>query len=326
MLTNTSQVMRIPALLYILSIMMTSICKELWQFILAQGVLGGIASGMTFAPCMATVGQYFYKKRGAAMGMGIAGSSLGGVIFPIALNQMLRKPSLGFGWSVRILGFVILALLAPACIFIKARLPPRKSSFLIPSAFKEPPYVTLVLACFWLIMGMFPPMFFLPSYATAHGMSSKLAFYLVAILNAASLPGRILPGLLADKFGRMNMLFFTGISTGILALCWQACRSNAAILVFAALFGFCSGAIISGMSVSLASAPKDPRNIGTYMGMGMACAALATLVGPPASGAMLAHYHSFSQVSIFSGVVCLVGSVLVIPAKLLAGHGLLSKN
>jgi MFS family permease len=306
--------------------MMTSICKELWHFILAQGVLGGIASGMVFSPAIAAVGQYFHKKRGIAMSIGIAGSSLGGVIFPIALNEMLRKPNLGFGWSVRILGFVILALLAPSCLVIKARLPPRKSSFLILSALKEPPFITLVASCFFLLMGMFPPMFFLPSYAIAHGMSSKLAFYLVAIFNAASLPGRILPGFLADKLGRLNMLFFAGISSGILALCWQVCEDNAAIIVFTALFGFCSGAIISGMSVGLASVPKDPRNIGTYLGMGMGMSAFATLVGPPASGAMVSRYHGFEQVSIFSGVVLLVGSVLVIPAKLLAGHGLLSKN
>jgi MFS family permease len=318
--------MRIPALVYVLSIMLTSICKEFWQFILAQGVLGGVAAGLTFAPSIAAVGQYFNKKRGAAMGVGVAGSSLGGVILPIALGQMLRNPNLSFGWSVRIMGFVILALLVPSCVSVKARLPPRKTSFFILSAFKEPPFVALVLGYFFLFMGMYPPIFFLPSYAISMGMSSKLAIYLVAILNAASLPGRILPGIISDKLGRMNMSFFAGISTGILALCWQACHSNAAIVVFAALFGFCSGAIISGMSVSLMSVPRDARNIGTYIGMGMGFAALATLAGPPASGAMVNHYHGFKEVSIFSGVSCIVGSLLIIPAKLFTGHSLLSKN
>ena len=317
--------MRVPALFYILSIMLTSISTKLWHFILAQGVLGGISSGMTFAPSTAAVGQYFFKKRGAAMGMGIAGSSLGGVVFPIALNEMLRKQDLGFGWSVRILGFMILVLLAPSCLSIKARLPPRNSSFFLPSAFKEPSFVMLVAAGFFAIMGMYPPMFFLPSYAITQGMSSKLAFYLVAILNAASFPGRVLPGILADKYGRMNMLFIAAFSTGVLSLCWQVCHSNAAILVYTVLFGFCSGAIISGSSIGLASIPKDPRNIGTYMGMGMGVISLATLVGPPASGAMVARYHGFTQVSIFSGVTCLVGSVFVILTKLLGGHGLLTK-
>ena len=33
------------ALLYIFSVMMTSLCKEFYQFILAQGVLGGLTAG-----------------------------------------------------------------------------------------------------------------------------------------------------------------------------------------------------------------------------------------------------------------------------------------
>ncbi|EXJ84172.1 hypothetical protein A1O3_04839 [Capronia epimyces CBS 606.96] len=319
-------VMRIPALLYVFSIMMTSICTKYWHFLLAQGIFGGISLGMTFAPAAAAVGQYFHKHRGVAMGIGIAGSSLGGVVFPIALNQLLRKPNLGFGWSVRIVGFIVLALLAPSCLFIKARLPPRNTSFFLPRAFKELRYTSLVGSSFFLIMGLFPPMFFLPSYAIAHGMSSELAFYLVAILNSASLPGRVIPGFLADRFGRLNMLFLAGLSTGILSLCWQACHTNAAILLYTVLFGFCSGAIISGQVVALATVPKDPRNIGTYLGMGLGAAALATLVGPPAGGAMVKNYHAYTQVSIFSGVVCLVGAALVIPAKLTAGHDLLSRN
>ncbi|RMZ76289.1 hypothetical protein DV737_g4913, partial [Chaetothyriales sp. CBS 132003] len=319
-----AMVMRTPAVFFVLSIMMTSICTELWHFILAQGVLGGISLGMTFAPAVASVGHYFRAKRGAAMGIGIAGSSLGGVIFPIALNQMLHKHKLGFGWSVRIIGFMVLALLAPACLSIKARLRPRKASLFLPRAFKEVPYDLLVGASFLLLLGMFPPMFFIPSYAVAQGMDHQLAFYLVAILNSASFPGRIIPGLLADKFGRLNMLCFAGISTGILSLCWQACHSNASIIVYTALFGFCSGAIISGQVVAIMTVPRDPRNIGTYMGMAMGVASLACLVGPPGAGAMASHYDSYTQISIFSGVVSLAGGLLVIPAKLAAGHGLLS--
>ncbi|KAF2663536.1 putative monocarboxylate permease [Microthyrium microscopicum] len=320
------QVIRPAAFLYVLSIMMTSICKEYWQFILAQGVLGGVSCGMTMSPAMAVVGHYFNKKRGAAMGLAIAGSSIGGVVLPIALNKMLHNPHLSFGWAVRIIGFIVLALITPAVFVIKARLPPRKSNFFLPRAFKEPGYDFLILSGFFMYMGMFTPIFFIPTYAISQGMSDDLAFYLVAILNAASFPGRVIPGILADKLGRLNMLFVAGISTGILILCWSAVHSNAAIIVFTLVFGFCSGAIISGASVALISVPKDARNIGTYMGMGMALMSIATLIGPPSAGAMELKYHGIKQVSIFSGVVCLVGGVLVIPTKLFSGHSLYSAN
>ncbi|KLU93027.1 hypothetical protein MAPG_11968, partial [Magnaporthiopsis poae ATCC 64411] len=76
-------VIRPAAVVYVLSVMLTSICTEYWHFVLAQGVLSGISNGLLMFPAMAAVPQYFDRKRGAAMGLAIAGSSLGAVVFPI---------------------------------------------------------------------------------------------------------------------------------------------------------------------------------------------------------------------------------------------------
>jgi MFS family permease len=35
---------------YLLSLFMTALCTEYWQFFLAQGVLTGLGSGMTYSP------------------------------------------------------------------------------------------------------------------------------------------------------------------------------------------------------------------------------------------------------------------------------------
>lgn len=312
------------AILNVLSIMLTSICKEYYQFMLAQGVLGGIATGMTMAPGMTAVGQYFNKKRGAAMGITVAGSSVGGVIFPIALAKMFANPKLGFGWTVRIIGFIMLAILGVSCPTIRARLPPRQRSFFILSAFKELPYTTLLISAFFMILGVFIPIFYLPTYAVEHGMSTELASYIVAILNGASFFGRVVPGVMADKIGRFNMLSAMGVSTGILVFCWQAITSNAGIIVFAALYGFCSGAIVSLVTVCFTTVPKNPQNIGTYMGMGMAVTGFAALIGPPINGALVEHYHSFDQVADFSGFVVLFGGFFVFVIKYVEG-GLFKK-
>ncbi len=292
---------------------------------LAQGVLGGISMGMTMAPAMAATSQYFNKKRGAALGLAVAGSSIGGVIFPIALSKMVYNPSLGFGWSIRILGFIMLALLGPACFAIRARLPPRNSSFFLPSAFKELPFISLIGAVFLMIMGVFMPFFYLPSFAVSKGMSTQLASYIVAILNGASFFGRVIPGVLGDKLGRLNALAAAGFASGTLLLCMQAIHNNAGIIVFSALYGFCSGAIVSGMSICLSQIPKDPRNIGTYMGMGMAVTSIAALISPPIDGAILKQYGGYNQVAIFSGVMVLAGAVAVLGVKHTTGKGTFGK-
>ncbi|KFY42847.1 hypothetical protein V495_04309 [Pseudogymnoascus sp. VKM F-4514 (FW-929)] len=313
------------ALAFLFSVMMTSLCSQYYQFMLAQGILGGFSMGMSMSPVMAATAQYFNKNRGAAMGIAVAGSSLGGVIFPIALSKMLNSPNLSFGWTVRIIGFLMLAVLIPSAAAIRARLPPRRGRFFIPSAFTEVKFTSLLFAVFLMMLGVFTPIFYLTTYAVMHGMDVQLASYLIAILNGMSLFGRIIPGILADKLGALNMLCGAGICTGILTLCWQLIDSSASIIVFAVLYGFFSGAIVSLMTVSLAHTPTDPRNIGTYMGMGMAVIAFAALAGPPINGALVSKYGGFTEASIFSGVMITVGASSVTLVKLASGKGLFAK-
>ena len=144
------------------------------------------------------------------------------------------------------------------------------------SAFKNAPYTTIIGASFLMMLG-FISFFYLSTYAVTHGVNDELASYLVSILNGASFFSRIDPGILANRLGRLNMLCAAGLSNGIFVLCWQRVTTSALITVFAALYGF-SGAILSLTLFSSASASNDPRNICTYMGMGMFIVPLAALI------------------------------------------------
>jgi MFS family permease len=319
-----SQVLWPSAILYIFAVMMTSLCTEYYQFILAQGVLGGIGMGMSMAPALAATGQYFQTKRAAALGIAVAGSSVGGVLFPIMLGKMLANESLGFGWTIRICGFVMIAVMLPSCLCVRARLPPRKGKLFLPKAFLELPYVTLILGSFMMLLGIFIPPFYLPTFAIGNGMSTELASYLVSIYNAASLFGRVIPGVLADRLGRFNVYIAAALSSAILGFCWQAVTTNPGVIVFAAVYGFCSGAIVSMTSVCLTLVPKDPKDIGTYLGMGLAASAIAALIGPPISGAILSRY-GFDRVADFSGSVSVAGAIILVLAKWTTGKGLFSK-
>jgi MFS family permease len=192
-------------------------------------------------------------------------------------------------------------------------------------AFRIPSFCILILAVFCMFIGMLTPIFYLPTYATQNGMDQTLASYLLAILNGSSTLGRIIPGILADRFGRLNILAAAACSTGIILLRWPHVYSTAGLVVYAVVFGFCSGAIISGSSATFAICPKDPRDIGAYMGMAMAIASLAALIGPPANGALLDMHQSFEQVSILSGVICLDGGVITLGSKATTPQGLLGK-
>ncbi|KAF2260501.1 monocarboxylate permease-like protein [Lojkania enalia] len=316
-------IMTPAALGYIFAMMMTSLCSKYWQFMLSQGVLLGACMGLTQFPAFAAVSQFFDKKRAVAFGLVISGSSIGGVVLPIALSKMFNSTSLSFGWSVRIIGFVITPLLVFACVVTKARLPPRKTNFFVKAAFKDKKYDLLIVSLLFMFCGMFTPLFFIPTYAVSKGMSVTLASYLLAIVNAASTFGRIIPGVLADKYGRFNILAVGGIATGIVILCLTRADSNAELIVYSIFMGFTSGSVISGGSAAISVCAEDPREAGAYMGQGMAFAAIAALIGPPINGALIKRYEGFLQSSIFSGVVCIVGGCLALLAKSVTPQGIL---
>lgn len=302
--------------------MMTSLCTKYWQFMLAQGVLMGVAMAFMQLPAFAAVSQYFDKKRAAAFGVVVSGSSIGGVVFPIALSKMLNDSSIGFGWSVRIMGFVMIPLMGFSCLTVKPRLPPRTTSFFIAEAFKNTRYLLLISSLFFMFLGMFTPLFFIPTYAVTRGMKPALASYLLAMTNAASTFGRIIPGVLADKYGRLNMYTLGGLSTGIVIFCLNETKSTPALIVYAIVFGFTSGTIISGASAAFTLVTKDSRDNGTYMGMGMALSSFAALIGPPVNGALIDKYGGFFQVSVFSGVMCLVGGFVGLLTKITTTQGI----
>lgn len=127
------------SLLQLIGVFMTSLSTKYWQLFLAQGLCTGLGNGLVFCPSLALLSTYFTKKRSLAIGIAASGSSTGGLIYPVIVQQLL--PKIGFPWTVRVLGFVMLALQAVTLAFIKTRLPPRKSGPLVEwGAFKEIPY------------------------------------------------------------------------------------------------------------------------------------------------------------------------------------------
>lgn len=89
--------------------MMLSLCHTYWQVLIAQGFVIGLGAGCLYVPCVAIMPTYFTTKIGLALGIAASGSSTGGIIYPIMFYKLIDQ--VGFGWTVRILGFVSLATL-----------------------------------------------------------------------------------------------------------------------------------------------------------------------------------------------------------------------
>lgn len=91
----------------------------------------------------------------------------------------------------------------------------------------------------------------------------------------------------------------------------MAIKSNAAIIVFAALYGFFSGAIVSLLSPCIAQIAPHPSLIGAYLGMALLLVGVSGLTGTPICGALIDGYGWWAAM-VFSGVAVFVGSGLVL--------------
>jgi MFS family permease len=185
----------------------TSLASQYYQFVLAQGICSPIGCSMIFYPATSTVPTWFFRKRGFAYGIIAAGSSLGGVIMPIMVQRLI--PEVGFPWAMRSAAFLILFLMIIANLTITSRISPHKRpwhamEFFMP--LKEIGFDLVAFGSFLFFMGMFLPINYIILEATSYGMSTSISQYLVSILNAASLFGRTIPGYIADKIGRYNMM------------------------------------------------------------------------------------------------------------------------
>lgn len=245
-------------LVLVFSVMMTSLCTKYYQFVLAQGVLGGMACGMIFTPVVSCVGQYFTTRRAWAMGVVVAGAAVGGIVFPITLNRLLNHHHLSFGWSVRVIGFIMLALIVYAAVATKEFTPRRQKNMFLPGAFKQWPYIWTNAGFLIALLGLYAPIFYIADYALERGMSTQLALYMVAVLNGPSFFGRLIPNFAGDKLGRFNITIFTYAACAILLFCWTAATTSAAIIVWIVFFGFFSGAAFSLYSPTVAQGQSLP--------------------------------------------------------------------
>lgn len=296
--------------LIVFGFMMTSLCSQYWQVILAQAVCIGLGQGCLFIPSVAIIPQHFTTKKAFAIGLASSGSSLGGVIYPIVFSQL--QPRIGFGWATRVLGLISLATCLVSISVMRVRqMPKQRRSLVELAAFNEVPYSIFCLAMFFGYVGAFGPIYYISSYAIdTHIMTARLAFYLLPILNAASVFGRIITGFLAKTTGPVNMLIPTALTTGILTLCWIGIHNTGGLIVFAILYGFTSGGFISLPSVALTSLTPDLKRLGTRMGMCSLLCSLGSLCGTPISGAILDGAGGWVGVSLFSGITLLVTGLL----------------
>lgn len=244
------------------------------------------------------------RRRALAYGVVFSFASIGGIIWPIFFSNLFAR--IGYGWTIRIQGFLTIALLAVSVVFSKKRqvFQPldqadqgqreEKSSSRAQSAYADLNVWGLGLTYFLARkeqsqlqdtydgteLGLYQPFFYMPGFTESVGGSHKLAFYTVSIINGSSLFGRTSLGWLGDRYGRLNMYIVSVMMSGIIQFCWIPVRSVAGTLCIAVLFGFFSGAFLALAPASFSQVVGE-HQLGTKLGLFSFLGGAGALIGAP---------------------------------------------
>lgn len=100
---------------------------------------------------------------------------------------------------------------------------------------------------------------------------------------------------------------------------WIPSKSNTAIIIFAALYGFFSGAYVS-LGPSVVAQVSDVKEIGLRSGVLYFVVGLAVLVGNPIGGQLVAVMHgSFLGLQLFAGLTMVLGALIILMARFMFG-------
>jgi predicted MFS family arabinose efflux permease len=239
------------------------------------------------------------------------------VIFPLIV--LFAAPEIGFSWAIRIIALLFALLCTLACLLLKTRLPRNKKAgtAIDIKALRDVNYASTTIAVFLVEFAVFIPITYLSSYAISDGINETLSYALTVFLNLGAVPGLFLPGLVADKLSRFNVMVLTSLVCSILTLAlWLAGRGNIpAIICYAVLFGFWSGAAISltPVCVSQVCATED---YGKRNGTAFTIASIGTLTGIPIAGAIQERCGGeYWGVIVFGGLLYLAATVAFAVAR-----------
>lgn len=257
-----------------------------WLY-LTYGLLGGIGVGLGYICPVSVCTKWFPDRKGLATGLAVAGFGAGSLIF----SPLAAKIITVWGWRSAFftMGVSFLLLITAAAMFLKN--PPgsliqgSKEDF---SPNYDMDWQEMVKTKkFWLLWIMFNfgatgglmVIGHLPVYAGERGISTTSAALILGVLAAFNGVGRILWGIISDRFGRVKSLTLIFTLLTLVMVLLPGSRSYTALLLAAIYTGLSFGGIIS-VFPAITAEYYGYRNQGINYGLMFTAYGIAGITGP----------------------------------------------
>lgn len=268
-----------------------SFSTKIWHLFLTQTILYGLGSSLYYFPIISITPLYFDRNRGLAMGVVLAGSGIGGLVYAPVLRMLLDR--VGAVWTFRILGIWNLAVGLPVAFTVKYRpgYRPQGSSRLSWDIVRRGTFLFQASGAFLQAAGNLVPMYYLTSYSTSVlSHSPSFAALLLALNNGINSISRIIMGYIADRLGRQNTMLVSVLlsALSVFALWYDAARAR--FLAFVVMYGIYAGGYNALLPTTIAEI-YGVQHYSSVNGSIYFIRGLGSMVGAPLAGLILGTYN-----------------------------------
>jgi MFS family permease len=230
---------------------------SLGQFVLAQGLLVGVASSVTFGPLIADTSLWFSRRRGMAVSIIASGSYLAGTIWPPVVQHFIESQ----GWRrtyLGIAGFCVVTML-PLALALRRQSPltetttatsPAGDRSSRPLGMSRAALQTLlIIAGLSCCVAMSMPQVHIVAYSGDLGHGVARGAEMLSMMLGFGVLSRLASGWICDRIGgRRTLLLGSGLQALALVL-FLPFDGLVALYVLSALFGLFQGGIVPAYAV-----------------------------------------------------------------------------
>lgn len=289
-----------------LASILASRAASLLQFQATFGILIGLAAGAFFAPIIAATTVSFDKHRGLAVALVSAGMG----VAPMTIAPLAGWLVTLYGWRLTMMGIGIgtWVLLLPFVYFIRAVPVPAAMpgmsargnvDMTAKDALRSRAFIVLGAAFFACCAAHSGPIFHTVSYAIGCGLPMVAAVTIYSMEGVAGLGGRLLFGVLADKFGAKPVLVAGLLVQAFAAASYLAVNRLGGFYAVAIVFGAAYGGTMP-LYAALARDAFGPRILGTVLGAATLLSSLGMALGPFIGGWLFDRFGSYAWLYIGS--------------------------
>lgn len=309
-----------------LGLVLSSQITALWQFYLTFGLMVGMGMSAFYVPLSTVATKWFTVRRGLAVAI-ISGGNGFGTLLVAPLSRWLIS---AFDWRIALLalGDLVWLVVIPAGLLIRnhpgdlgtaaygesapGQIRPERHihpQIGIRDVLRSLPFWTIAMTHFACCVAHSGAILHMVPYATDRGIATMAAATVLGVSGFAAMLGRLVTGMLSDRFGAKRILIAALGFQAIMVLLFLFAQDLGTFYILALFFGMAYGGVMP-LYALVTREYFGERVMGTAYGGVFFISSIGMGVGSYAGGLIFDHLQSYQWLYLGAFAIGLVSVAL----------------